>query len=152
MRQILMHLAGICVVSCFFSGCSGSSLPGRVNGVVTLDGAALPEATITFFQVDENGQPIGRPSIASTDSSGRYVLQYSTSKSGIEPGTYKVSISTFRAESLDNEEKVIPRVEEKVPAKYNTKSELKQEIPKGTTVLNFDLKSSDGPIVQPDGK
>ncbi|WP_437206898.1 carboxypeptidase-like regulatory domain-containing protein [Planctomicrobium sp. SH664] len=134
------------------AGCGGAGVPlTDVSGVVTLDGKPLPKATIQFMRVDENGQGISRPSVATTDSSGRYKMQYSTQHHGVPPGTYRVTISTFKSESLDNQERVIPREPELVPEVYNTKSELRADVSKRTT-MDFDLKSDAGPIVQPDGR
>lgn len=131
-------------------GCNSAGVDlARVSGTVTLDGKPLPEATVSFYEENsEAGQ--GRPSIAMTDSNGRYVMQYSTSFPGVRPGKYRVTISTFRAPHLDSEENVIPRVAEVVPEVYNTKSTLTADVDKGSMTLDFDLDSSAGAVTQAD--
>jgi hypothetical protein len=130
------------------TGCGG---PGvdlvDVEGHVTLDGKPLPEATIIFTSATpESGT--SRPSMAQTDDSGWYQLQYSTEHSGVRPGKYRVTITTFRPQSLDSLEKVIPRLPELVPETYNSKSTLEIDVKEGAT-FDFELKS-DAPVVQPD--
>jgi hypothetical protein len=116
-------------------GCGGSgSTTEKVHGKVTLDGAPLPDAGIEF-------QPTsGRPSAARTDANGEYKLEYSASQSGAMKGQHTVRISTGgeRPDPATGQMKKFP---EKVPAKYNVKSELKKEVKAGDNALDFDLQS-----------
>ncbi len=106
---------------------------GRVTGVVTLDGAPLPGAVVGF-------QPVqGRPSSGLTDNEGRYTLLYTADAQGAIIGTHTVSISTERyADQPDGSSQLVP---EKIPAKYNKKTTLTQEVKAGSNQFNFELTS-----------
>lgn len=115
------------------TGC-GKSLSG-VSGMVTLDGKPLPGAYVEF------SPPAGRPSMGRTDAAGHYQLEYSTSKSGVEPGEHTVRIGTFEEESVDMETgEPTAGVEEIVPAKYNRKTELTAQVKPGSNTIDFDLE------------
>ncbi len=120
----LFLLGALLTVIC---GCSEGDM-GRVKGQVKLNGDPLPDATVTF-------QPAkGRPSIAVTDKNGEYELMYKAGQPGAKVGSYKVTITTFRS----TEDKVFP---ERVPEKYNKKSELTAEVKPGSNDIDFDLES-----------
>ncbi len=110
---------------------------GRVQGVVTLGGKPLPEATV-FFQHQDGGR-IAR---AVTDESGRYVLNFSLSKAGAIVGPNSVRISTLVEPLRDDAGRLVPGTgkEEIVPKKYNRESELVVEVKSGKNELNFDLE------------
>jgi hypothetical protein len=114
-------------------GCSGKY--GSVTGKVTLDGQPLAGATVQFQPV----QP-GSPSFGVTDSSGNYELVYSRDIEGAEVGEHVVSITTAQSADPDAEPPQ-PEVPEKVPEKYNVKSELKVTVERGGGTHNFDLQS-----------
>lgn len=116
-------------------GCGGGDV-GYVGGTVTMDGAPLPDALVTF-------QPEGgRPSYGRTDQSGRYELIYTRDEKGAVPGKHTVSISTLQEGDPDEGTESVP---EKVPAKYNTNTELTREVEPGPNEFDFDL-SSEGKI------
>ena len=72
------------------AGCGQRNLEvAPVSGTVTLDGAPLKAASVTF-------QPKagGRPSFGVTNDQGRYVLEYSMSELGARVGTCTVRITT----------------------------------------------------------
>ncbi|MGE3775704.1 MAG: carboxypeptidase regulatory-like domain-containing protein [Pirellulaceae bacterium] len=120
-----------------------------VYGKVTLDGKPLPEAVITFEGSD------GQFSYALTDANGEYRLQFDTVEQGATPGAKTVRISTTRkilglnAEEGEQEEGAQgegPAVKpgpsgEKVPARYNKKSELHVQVAADKTEFNFELVS-----------
>jgi hypothetical protein len=118
----------------FFAGCGGASdapETGGVSGHVTLDGKPLPGAMIVF-------QPEGgRPSNGRTDDEGYYELTYSRSQSGAMVGKHTVRITTY----VEADDEGNGAVEEKVPAKYNAKSELTKDVAAGDQDIDFDLKS-----------
>jgi len=137
-RRIL--LAG--VVAVIAAGCGGQKLrDGFVEayGTVTLDKAPLAGAQVEI--ITEKGTSYGR-----TDSSGRYVAEYSRSLKGVGKGPAKVKIRTgivypdedtsgLKVDAKTGDFKK----EEKVPAKYNTKSDLKIEITETGAPYNFEL-------------
>jgi hypothetical protein len=126
------------------AGCS-QQLPtdvGKVTGKVTLDGQPLADAVVTFTPLASGGAT----AIGKTAADGSYSLTYSSGVSGAQIGENRVHISTLDAGNPDSDP---PRaaVPEKVPLKYNTRTELKVEVKPGDNVLDFPLKP--GPVVQP---
>ena len=127
-------------------GCGGAGDIASVEGTVTLDGAPLPGATVLF--VPEAG---GRPAAGRTDDQGKYVLNFSGNLKGAIPGKSTVRISTKADTGVDDNGQPIPAVPEKIPMKYNVKSELSFEVVDGTkNVANFELDSS-GTVVRDEG-
>ena len=140
------------VVGC---GPSGPAL-GTVKGKVTLNGRPLPNALVTFEP--EGGGPVGT---GPTDAEGKFEL-YSAGRKGAKIGNHRVVITTIQeaqpaaeppgAKSSDDpaymaqplggaaDYKKAEQMKEKIPAKYNQASELKQEVKAGKNEVNFDLK------------
>jgi hypothetical protein len=109
---------------------------------VKLNGKPLSGATVEFQPEHE-----GRPSTGTTDDEGRYVLRYTANQGGAEVGTHTVRI---RAEVTKKDrfgEPVI--VGDRVPGRYNSQTELKEEVESGRNEINFDLQS-DGKISTPE--
>lgn len=124
-------------------GCGGGREgTAYVEGRVTLDGEPLAGATVLFVP------QAGRPASGVTNADGRYVLEYEPGKRGAPVGTCRVQITTGRGESLGPDGKVIPAVPEKVPMRYNVKSELSVVVEAGKrNRFDFDLKSG-GPVAK----
>ncbi|QDV51307.1 carboxypeptidase-like regulatory domain-containing protein [Gimesia fumaroli] len=113
------------VVSLAACGGGSSDAPdlGQVSGTITMDGAPLADANVTFM-------PEGvRSSSATTDSAGKYELIYIRDEKGAAIGKHKVVVS-----KLDNEK-------ETIPAKYCVESELTADVKEGANEFNFDLTS-----------
>ncbi|MEQ1830635.1 MAG: carboxypeptidase-like regulatory domain-containing protein [Pirellula sp.] len=128
------------MASLFFllSGC-GSDL-STVKGKVTLDGTPVENAFVEFVPKGK-----GTPSYGRTDKDGNYYLAYSLEKNGAAPGEYAVRIST--ADVGDVGRASIP---ERVPDRYNRKTELSAEVKANqSSVFNFDLKTDGAKITQP---
>lgn len=104
------------------SGC-GSGF-ASVKGQVLFDGKPLRNALVAFYPEQ------GRGSYGRTDAEGRYELLYSDMQAGVPPGKCVVRITT-----TDDEKKEI------VPVKYNTKSELIEDVKPGSNEINFSLHS-----------
>lgn len=123
-------------------GCAGKSSgpeTARVYGVVTLDGQPLEDATVMF--VPSNG----RPATGITDSTGKYELMYTNSRRGATLGEHAVRVSTCRdVEDAEGHTRTFP---EKVPAKYNHRSDLKKTVTAGLNEINLELDSQ-GEIIQ----
>lgn len=118
----------------------------EAGGKVTLDGAPLPNAVITFESPET-----GSFSYAQTDASGQYKLQYDSVKHGVPIGEKLVRISTTRkilglntseeaGESGEEGGEKEP-AKELVPEKFNKSSELKVDVTADKTTYDFDLKS-----------
>jgi hypothetical protein len=111
------------------AGC-GESGPqvAPVSGRVTLDGKALELADVVF-------QPDGsqRASYGRTDSDGRYQVMFKRGQEGAIVGEHTVRIWVSR--------ELVPNPP-KIPARYDTESELRREVQSGEdNVFDFDLKS-----------
>jgi hypothetical protein len=112
------------------SGCSGSGdRPelGQVKGKVTLDGSPLSGAIIVF-KPDK-----GRASTSTTDGDGEYELVYRQGVPGAKIGPHTISF-----------EWPIGAAGPRIPDKYTTKTELKEDVKEGENTLNFDLQSEGG--------
>ena len=122
------------------TGCSSrpSDQPplGTVAGKVTLDGKPLDGATIYFSP--EGG---GRTSAGRTDSEGRYELTYVGKEMGAKVGQHVIRLTT-------SEEVTNPKTgrsthtPEKIPARYNEKSELKRDVAGGDNTIDLELTST----------
>jgi hypothetical protein len=108
----------------------------RVEGTVTLDGSPLSHAAIVF--IPENGRPAG----ATTDESGRYVLNFTEGRQGAMPGKHRVRVTTQRDAGETADGQPIPASAETIPMHYNANSQLEFTVESGkNNVANFDLKS-----------
>ena len=126
----------LCIGSMFLIGCGGSDgskvkLPplGTVHGVIKLDDKPLENAYVDFIPSGAN------PSTGQTNSSGAYTLDYGSSVKGAAIGEHAVQIKTKVGGAVG------AGTVEKVPPKYNTKSELKATVKAGDNKIDFDLKS-----------
>jgi hypothetical protein len=72
------------------AGCSRSNTV-RVEGIVTLDGAPLSGATISFVPVDEGGGHHLASGVTNAD--GRFRLTTFNTNDGAVPGHYRVTVS-----------------------------------------------------------
>jgi hypothetical protein len=112
----------------FILGCGSSGPPlGAVTGAVTLNGQPLENAQVTFKP------ETGRPSLGTTDQQGKYSLRFTQDEAGAMVGSHTVTIST--AIDLPDD----TRAPERVPAKYNTQSDLVREVKPGNNVFDFEL-------------
>lgn len=114
-------------------GCSGGAADtpelSQVSGTVTLDGAPLTKASVTF-------QPqSGSSSVGMTDEAGHYELAYNKDTNGAVPGQHTVRISKMGEPGSPND------TEDQVPAKFNRDSKLTAEVKPGENTINFDLDS-----------
>ena len=115
------------------AGCGSGNDLAKVKGEVTLNGRPLEGATVKF----QPTAPGGSPSFGMTDADGRYELMYTFNTAGSMPGEHVVSIGTAGA-FIDDEGCEVER-EERVPAKYNTQTELKRTVVPGRNTINFEL-------------
>ena len=146
------------LVLLFSLGCGGGDNGpplGKVSGKVTLFGKPYPKALVTF---SPDG---GGPSATSqTDENGDFEL-WTNGRQGAAVGTHRVSVVTIKevvksapvAATSSNDPayeaqvfggpaayKANKEVKEKIPAKYNTSSELKKEVNSGSNKIELDLK------------
>lgn len=141
-RMMKLALLALCVS---FAGCGGGAGDqpdlGLVKGTVTFEGSPLSGASVTFMPDN------GRPASGTTDSAGNYELTYIRDTKGCKVGHSKVVITSVveGANEMENEgDDATPAeaAKEKLPAKYNTDTELEADVKAGENTFNFDLKKS----------
>lgn len=157
MKSMLFLSGAVVCLALLGCGPSGPEL-GTVKGKVTLYGRPLPNALVTFEP--EGGGPVGT---SPTDEEGNFEL-YSAGRKGAQVGNHRVVITTIRppaqadaaqeaaARSSDDpaymaqahggpaQYKKAEEFKEKIPAKYNTNTELKKEVKSGSNEINLELQ------------
>lgn len=116
-----------------FVGCNSNSGMSPVSGKVTLDGKPYANAQVRFVPA------AGRPSIGMTNEEGVYRLVYIRDTLGAAPGEYKIDITTVHQSSSDSGGGKEPP--ERIPPKYNVRTELKKTVEPGENVIDFELVS-----------
>jgi hypothetical protein len=108
-----------------------------VTGTVTLDGQPLSGAKVVFESDDK------RTSTGTTDSAGQYKLMYDSQTPGALPGPKAVRITTADVDvEGGGAAEGAATVKEILPARYNTKSELKAEVSTDKKTHDFPLTST----------
>lgn len=132
-----IRLLVVPVLVAFLSGCGGADGPqvAPVRGVVTLDNQPLAEALVEFVPEE------GRPANGVTNAKGEYELIYSQSEKGAAVGKHTVKITIGREAAMNEGVQTQAAVTEKVPAKYNTASQLTEHVEPGKNEIDFALQS-----------
>ncbi len=143
----MLVVAGLLVL--MQTGCGGpGDQPelGEVTGTVTLDDKPLSGIAVVF-------QPeSGRPARGMTNAEGKYELIYIRQTKGAKVGPNRVEIAPNEEgeseESDGNEGESSPAGAKpakpgkpKIPARYNTRSELKADVKPGKNTFDFKLES-----------
>jgi hypothetical protein len=115
------------------AGCGSGKGLARVKGRVTLNGESLEGAVVEFHAAG----PGGSSAAGKTDAQGRYELMYTFDTRGAAPGEYTVTIRT--AEICFDAQGNEYQSPERVPAKFNTRTELKRTVEPGRNTIDFDL-------------
>ena len=124
------------------SGCGSSSGLVPVEGIVTLNGKPLADATIVLHPVTAAG---AGPYSGTTNAAGKFSLAPSGSPglSGAEVGTYRLIISTLKLAPTNGNDSAVAEVlaKELVPNAYRV-GDMRFEVPAGgTNQANFDILS-----------
>ncbi len=122
MLVAMLGIVGL-VIGCGGSGDRPELAP--VEGLVTLDSQPLAGATIVFRPES------GKASRGVTDAEGRYELIYLRDIKGAKLGKHTVTITTASEASP----------EERLPERYNRKTELTEQVDADTDSIDFPLKS-----------
>lgn len=149
---ISLRLVLVAMLTLLGAGCGRGNLPelGYVSGRITLDGNPVKEAHIEFTPVAD-----GRPSAATSDSAGYYVLFYKGSVKGARLGEHDVTMTTFREAmtyvedtdedepadaNIEDSEITIPGRPEEIPAKY-FEDPLTVTVAEGSNTIDLTLDS-----------
>lgn len=118
-------------------GCSAKE-HAHVTGVVTINGEPVEGAVVTFAPTEG-----GRSAFAKTDADGSYELQYTPGEMGAKIGANKVTISTYNAPTLDDNNKVVdPGQPERFPPEYNQDSTVTKDVTPGDNEIDFDVETT----------
>lgn len=135
-RRCLLTLG----VSLIVTGCGPAVDPGYhpVTGTITLDGAPLVDAIVSFQPTSEGSSGTGR-----TDAEGVYTLFYASQRPGAKVGENTVVISKEADASSGGDEfaEITEEEGELLPARYNRESELTATVEDGENVIDFALTS-----------
>jgi hypothetical protein len=128
-----ISVALVCLIT--VAGCGGGS-GAAVSGSVSLDGAPLDDATITF--VPESGGQ--RQAAWAPVAGGKYAID---SSSGLGTGKFRVEIRAVRSggDKANPNEPTLMTAKDIVPSKYNSQSESIAEIKPGKNSVDFNLKT-----------
>lgn len=85
---VAFFAAGVSVLGCGGGGAGPKTLD--VKGTVTLDGAPVAGANVSFAPKDDKA---GRTAVGVTDNSGKFTLSTAGGGPGAMPGSYRVAIS-----------------------------------------------------------
>jgi len=135
-RQILgsgaFAVAALCVTMA--AGCSGPP-KAEVTGTVTLDGVPIENGSIQFYPVGATGQTVG-----AGIENGKYNLISSVGEMTVTINASKVVGKHKMYETADSP--VVDKLQETIPATYNTLSTLKVTLKPGKNDgVDFELKS-----------
>ncbi|NQT15322.1 MAG: hypothetical protein HQ582_21375 [Planctomycetes bacterium] len=131
--SLLVVCVSVAIAFCM-TGCFGGGPElGTVTGTVTLDGKPLAEAQVTFQPKD------GSYSVGTTDSAGRYELEYTRDKPGAIVGSHIVRIKTQTTSTDESGNEI--QVPQRVPEKYNYRSMLLRQVEPGENRFDFKLES-----------
>lgn len=133
-----------CLSLLLLAGCTRSDgiVRCEVRGVVTVDGGPLKTGQVALVPLEGTAGP----SVGAEIVGGRFHIG---EKQGPVPGRYQVQISANRptgrqvaaGEGADDPEMLTSEIEQFIPEKYNSQSELTVEVqPTGTNKLQFELK------------
>lgn len=137
----ILPIVAFCLFTILFAGCEsdGYSELGLIDvtGKVTLDGQPLANANVVFESDDK------RTASGVTDSAGVYQLMYDSETKGVTPGAKKVrvTIADVGVEGGGVVEGGAPAGKERIPAMYNSQSELKADVSASSKSFDFELKS-----------
>ena len=128
-RTCTLPLAVLAALLFTFIGCGAGDGKVPVSGVVTIDGAPMPDGYVTFTPAG-GGTPEAAPIAA-----GKFEL-------GVKPGAHRVEIEASHFVGEKNPIMGLQPREQYVPARYNSETTLQSEVnADGENAFTFDLTS-----------
>ncbi len=130
-----LYRFGFCclVLLACLAGCGSDGLT-EISGTVTFNGQPVEKGNISFLPADGKG-----PTAAATIAAGKYSVK-------IAPGQKKVAIEGYKVlgqQHLRPNDPTSPKIdslEEILPPRFNTQTELTREITGDESTYDFDLK------------
>lgn len=117
------------------SGCGDDGLPmGEVTGTVTVDGEPAQTGSIAFFPTDGKS-----PTAGGAIEGGRYTAQVPLGESKVEVRVSKIVGHRKLYDTPDSPTQ--PLLEEVLPAKYNSQTELLIDVTSGVNEQDYDLEA-----------
>lgn len=116
------------------AGCGGGS-EGSVQGTVSFDGQPVANGAVTF--VKSEGGMVREGAVI---QSGRFQARMPPGKYKIEVNAKKV-VGKRKQKGFGGEVEEVEVTAELFPERFNTKTELSEDIKPGTNTVNLDLKS-----------
>jgi hypothetical protein len=111
-----------------------------VSGSVTLDGVPLADGVVNFQPTGQSGKKAAPGSVGRTDSAGKYQLTTVNDEPGASLGRHKVKIYSYSPESAPVGDSDTGPSQERVPERYNYRTQLTFEVPDGgTDQADFEL-------------
>jgi hypothetical protein len=134
------RLCPICALL-LVAGCGRADYDGPkrypLSGKVTLDGESVDQGFISFLPHTQSERPSG-----GIVAAGEYLIPEAK---GANAGTYTVQVRWSRRTGrrvFDPEiGEMVPEVEDRIPARFNTQSELTVEVSATQTEFDFHLES-----------
>ena len=134
MGQTPKMFAVVGVLLLALGGCGPRDSRQAVSGTVTFRGVPLEQGAIRFFPSGEAAPP----SSGTVIQDGAFTVP---KDHGLEPGTYRVIISSPVVMPGSARPNGSPETREQIPARYNTASELTAEVTsKGPNRFEFKLE------------
>jgi len=131
-RSAILHFfSALLLVT--LAGCGGKA---NVTGTVTLDGEPVASGAIAFIKTE--GEPVRE---------GGAVITNGSFRTEVPPGKYKLELTGSKVtgrrvqKGFDGKDETIETTGELFPDRYNTKTELVEDIKAGGKPLKLDLKS-----------
>lgn len=118
------------------AGCSQGPSLGTVSGTVKLNGQPLPYAYVVFQPIN----PPGAYGSAYANERGEYQLQFTRYQKGAPVGKHRVSIRAANGDELPDGTPPGSRI--KLPAKYNSETELVRDVVSGHNQHDFELQGT----------
>lgn len=123
------------MLSLLLVGCGDQELArSHVKGTVTFDGQPLDQGVIQFFSVENK-----TPSSAASIKDGGFTAEVYQGKMRVTVSSEQVVGKRKRYETPDSP--MVDIKKERLPERYNSKSELTRAIGPGENTVDFELKS-----------